>query len=688
MMNSPRDEELPVPNEDSCGRKISERTLTFRKRRLSLPLTSFVDKDDEMQERDGENDHPIVKKSPEIALIPKRAPKTNEVDLGLQVDATGYDFAEAKSGEQRKAVDDEEDYGYEPHEPDYGYETHHPDSENDGSHIHIQHTHQDGDNHSVHSTHSSEADEKAQTFRKRRLSLTTTTSNNSGGNASTTSNTQIIAPDQFPDVKKRQRRFSQDSSIGSAGSINSESTNPTNSMPGPSMPTGGNNPTRFISRTLHAGELLPINGLPPPSPAVNSDNVLYRQNPLLPPSNLFTQQLQSSSANADLDLDSSPHLSTYASHHLYRPSSQTQPRWKRRKTLCHQTEQEKFPFSSDVVGTYSCHGVEPIYDSEYEEEEDESGNALQMPQVAMAAKINQDRGGVAFPYGNHPRTAIFAVYDGHGYGGELVSQYALYEIQRRLEKHPKFVTNLPTALTETFVAVDESLKHEPLIDPLFAGTTACVAIYQNSTLVLANAGDSRAVCARRVKQRSTSLGNTDTSAESEYEYVACDLTQDQNPDVPAEMERIISMGGYVSKPPSPGLSARVWLDAQHTQIGLAMARSIGDHAIASAGVIAEPVVTCYEVTADDEFLILASDGVWEFISSSQAVKIIADNLDRGATKACQALIEYAASRWHEEEGAYRDDITAIVVRLQHVWKANPQTGTSDTISDHKTDNED
>jgi hypothetical protein len=30
----------------------------------------------------------------------------------------------------------------------------------------------------------------------------------------------------------------------------------------------------------------------------------------------------------------------------------------------------------------------------------------------MAAKINQDRGGVAFPYGNSTRTALFAVYDG------------------------------------------------------------------------------------------------------------------------------------------------------------------------------------------------------------------------------------------------------------------------------------
>jgi protein phosphatase 2C family protein 2/3 len=62
--------------------------------------------------------------------------------------------------------------------------------------------------------------------------------------------------------------------------------------------------------------------------------------------------------------------------------------------------------------------------------------------------------------------------------------------------------------------------------------------------------------------------------------------------------------------------------------------------------------------------------VWEFISSEAAVQIVADNLDRGATRACQALIEVAAAKWHDEEGDYRDDITALVVRLPHLWKSD------------------
>ena len=229
-------------------------------------------------------------------------------------------------------------------------------------------------------------------------------------------------------------------------------------------------------------------------------------------------------------------------------------------------------------------------------------------------------------------------------------------MQRRLERHPEFTKDIEKAFKETFLAVNEALTREPLIEPQYAGTTACVALLRENTLVVANVGDSRAVLARQRKGSGV--------------LEAMNLTVDQNPDLPEEQARIEHMGGFVSPPPEPGLSARVWLDPACTQIGLAMSRSLGDHAVKEIGVIAEPVVVQYQVTEDDQFVIIATDGVWEFISSETAVSIVAENLHRGATKACQALIEAAAARWHEEEGDYRDDITALVIRLQHLWRPN------------------
>lgn len=258
------------------------------------------------------------------------------------------------------------------------------------------------------------------------------------------------------------------------------------------------------------------------------------------------------------------------------------------------------------------------------------------------------------------------MYEGHGQGGELVSQFALHEIQSRLEKHAQFNTNLEKAFIDTFLAVDEALQEEPLIEPLYAGTTACVALLRENTLTVANAGDSRAVIARKMDK--VNGGDGVSSGGLVHSYKAIDLTVDQNPDLPDERKRIENMGGFVSPPPEPGLSARVWLDEGFSQIGLAMARSIGDHAVAQVGVIAEPIVTTHTVENEDEFLIIATDGVWEFLSSEEAVEIVGANLPRGATKATQALIEAAAARWHDEEGDYRDDITALVIRLQELFK--------------------
>jgi len=312
-------------------------------------------------------------------------------------------------------------------------------------------------------------------------------------------------------------------------------------------------------------------------------------------------------------------------------------------------EEGNLPFPQNIVGTYSCHGVEPVYDDDN----------LNTNTPSCIAKINQDRGGVAFPYANCNRTAVFAVYDGHGEGGEFVAQFALHEIPRRLEKHEEFLKgNIERAFKDVFISVDKDLNFESGINPLYSGCTACVALLKNNILHLSNAGDSRAVMAYRTTE------NNNTT------YQALDLTVDQNPDSPGEQERIEGLGGFVSPPPEEGLSARVWLDCNYSQIGLAMSRSIGDHAVKKIGVIAEPEISIHELRDEDDFMIIATDGVWEFVSSQQAVDIVAKDLENGlgSSVACQHLIEAAAAMWHENEGDYRDDITALVVKVKELWK--------------------
>ena len=79
----------------------------------------------------------------------------------------------------------------------------------------------------------------------------------------------------------------------------------------------------------------------------------------------------------------------------------------------------------------------------------------------------------------------------------------------------------------------------------------------------------------------------------------------------------------------------------------------------------------HTVQPTDQFLILASDGVWEFIDNDEAVAIVGQFYDKGlpALDACRFLIAKAALNWRKFEGDYRDDITAIVVYLPDVVTA-------------------
>ena len=320
------------------------------------------------------------------------------------------------------------------------------------------------------------------------------------------------------------------------------------------------------------------------------------------------------------------------------------------------------PFPLEYVGTYSCHGVEP---------------GLRAGETS--AKINQDRGCVCYPFGETPEynQALFCVYDGHGALGDKASHFVMNKIQEQLEQHAELHSAPEKALKETFVNVDNQLKADKSIDAELSGTTAVVILYRQvkgeskATLWTAWCGDSRATLVK--------LDNNKV-------IDAYDLSEDQKPDTPKEMARIKAAGGFVSPPEEEwGGPARVWLDAAMTLPGLAMARSLGDHLVSNVGVTAEPEVRCETIdipeegtTSGNHFIVMASDGVWEFISSKDACTVVQKFLAQtdkppDATVAVTKLIETAAAKWRQEEGDYRDDITAIVVRLPGLFAhAMPQ----------------
>jgi hypothetical protein len=207
-------------------------------------------------------------------------------------------------------------------------------------------------------------------------------------------------------------------------------------------------------------------------------------------------------------------------------------------------QEKKPPFPNDILGTYSCHGIEPSMD-----EED-----------GIHEKINQDRGCIVYPYNSKRDEALLMCLDGHGEEGDKVSEFVMRQIVVSLEKDPALVNDPVTALKNSYIMTNTALMVTD-IHYMTSGCT-CVTIYaRKNELFVANVGDSRAVMAWE---------------NDKGEYIARDLTRDHKPDDPEEEARITAWGGFVCPPQDIGLSARVYLDPEFTMIGLAMARSIGE----------------------------------------------------------------------------------------------------------------
>jgi len=260
------------------------------------------------------------------------------------------------------------------------------------------------------------------------------------------------------------------------------------------------------------------------------------------------------------------------------------------------------------------------------------------------SKINQDRAIAMYPFpdaNGDKATSLFGVFDGHGRVGEQVSQYVIENFPRVLAEHKKLHSDTRTALSEAFVNVDTTLADH--VDASVSGTTAVACLIRGNHMWLANSGDSRAIIARQ-KPNSTALK-------------AVELTRDHKPDCADEMRRILSMGGHVTPAGANGSPSRVW----HNLRGLAMARSIGDHHAATVGVIADPELTEYDITDDDVALIIASDGVWELLSSQTVCDIVAEVKDLNPNTICDNIVDQSSYMWKVEEGDYRDDITVVVL---------------------------
>ncbi len=249
------------------------------------------------------------------------------------------------------------------------------------------------------------------------------------------------------------------------------------------------------------------------------------------------------------------------------------------------------------------------------------------------------------------RSLFLCVMDGHGEDGDKVSHNIKGKLANYLFNHKDFATDIKAALSDVIARCETEILRESSIETDFSGTTFTCAVIRGNRCTMANIGDSRTSLASR---------NPKTG-----EMTAESLTIDHKPDLPAEKARIQNKGGRVfAVEYDDGIDgpARVWLG--HMDVpGLAMSRSLGDVVAHSAGVSSEPEFFEYDFNQgrDDLILVMASDGLWEFMSDKEVMDISMSTTE--PRFAVDQLISESNSRWMKEEQVI-DDTTVCVAFLR------------------------
>ena len=267
-------------------------------------------------------------------------------------------------------------------------------------------------------------------------------------------------------------------------------------------------------------------------------------------------------------------------------------------------------------------------------------------------------------------------------------------------------------INEIFVNAEKELYNQEF-DSNFSGTTCIIVIQVGENLICANSGDSRAIL---IYNDTENLKNNNSpnkiikEKESETNFYQIKniiapfssfrnntkktmranscvdlfnftnknslkktfkksekifrLSNDLKPTLPLERKRIEESGGkvekYVEKDGTTNGPYRVWVQNEMYP-GLAMSRSIGDFIASSVGVIPNPEIIEYSLNKSSKYMIIASDGIWQFMSNEKVMSIAnkyypkKDPIDM-----CNDLVREANACW-EKEGIPRDDITVLVV---------------------------
>ena len=278
-------------------------------------------------------------------------------------------------------------------------------------------------------------------------------------------------------------------------------------------------------------------------------------------------------------------------------------------------------------------------------------------------KLNTDSYIIKRDINNIKNFNIFGIFDGHGFYGHTISVYVKENLFRKIVDHPaiqnlknlndiynQFKKNNFKIINDIFNEIDYQLLYQKNdFDIKLSGSTCNIIIQIGDHIICANTGDSRAIIVYENKTNN---------------YQALSLSYDCKPDLPKEKERILKKGGIItalkdSFQEAKG-SLRVFMKGNSLP-GLPMSRSFGDKLGKDIGIIVDPLINEYILNKDVKYIIMASDGIWEFLNNEQVMTIGNKYyMNNDPDTFCQILIKKSTELW-EKNSRNIDDITLIVI---------------------------
>lgn len=250
------------------------------------------------------------------------------------------------------------------------------------------------------------------------------------------------------------------------------------------------------------------------------------------------------------------------------------------------------------------------------------------------------------------KASFFAVYDGHG--GATVAKYTGETLHTRLAATEEYKAGkYEEALKRAFLATDEDLRANPAFanDPsgctavaalLVAGPTQDTTSQQEKTarrILVANAGDSRSVLSVKGESKA--------------------MSQDHKPGNKGENARIVAAGGFV--------------ELGRVNGNLALSRAIGDFEFKQNYslepeqqiVTADPEIISHDIDGEEEFLVVACDGIWDCLSSQQVVDFVRRQIANGKDlkDICEEAIDRCLAPDSQIGGVGCDNMTICIVAL-------------------------